>query len=76
MGDAAESENEESNQNTFTFIHTVWVCLPSKACCTLLFKDCVLVALAEDGPPDDGGLEVKLIGRVVNNEKLPRPAES
>jgi len=36
-------------------------CLPSNACCTLRFKDCVLVALAEDGPPDDGGLEARLI---------------
>ena len=41
------------------------LCLPSKACCTLRFKDCVLVALAEDGPPVDGGLEVRLINMSV-----------
>jgi hypothetical protein len=36
--------------------------LPSKACWTLLFKVWVLEAETEEGPPpEDGGLEVRLI---------------
>jgi hypothetical protein len=35
--------------------------LPSKACWTLLFKFWVLFAFPEDGPPEDEGLDVRLI---------------
>jgi hypothetical protein len=41
--------------------------LPSKACWTLLFKVCLLCD-AEEGAPDDGGFEVRLISRWLLSE--------
>lgn len=43
------------------WIEERWGCLPSKACCTLLFKVCLFWEAEEGAPPEEGGFEARLI---------------
>lgn len=43
------------------WIEKRWGCLPSKACCTLLFKFCLFWDAEEGAPPEEGGFEARLI---------------